>query len=211
MAEIPYYDGVADVFLDNNDVLGFANESDLQKDLKITIINSTGSDQQLILFPSLTPEALIPIVTDGTIGGISGFTATGDTHSIEFFKQAILANPTRVLKTKISTNNVDMFTRVFDFRQLRLGQKPIDNQIKLERYENVFQQNDKVIVITDDFQLDRFKQLKTIIPAAVGGVATRVAITFEFGFSLDTAIALESKAKFAMRVPAVAQAISNRK
>ncbi len=122
-----------------------------------------------------------------------------------------MKNPTRLLKTRIEVNYVNYFSKTFAFRQHRLGQKPIDSEIKLGKYVGVYQNNDKILHVTDGFQLDDCKRMITTIPPAVGGVATRIAITFEFGFSLNNGIALESKAKIAMKDPAVSAAMANKK
>lgn len=186
------YIGQNDSFLDREGLaVDFATEDKLNKDFKVTIVGGA-SAKEVILFPSFIPSAASKVIATGTI--LSDVVCAGDPHSIEQFIAAIKANPTRVLNVRIQTTDLTMFSNTMVLVEKALGKKDKEEIIKIEKYVGLYQNNDKIVNVQQEFQLDNFHELRTTIPAGA-----TVSFTFEFGFSLDTAGALAAKAQMAAK------------
>lgn len=193
------YTGRNDAFLDfggESNAVDFGTEQSFNKDFKLVLTNDTDVEQLVILSPSCAPSDPNRVVRDGAI--VLGLNCAGDPHSIRQFLELVKQQPTRVLRTRIETNNLLAFTKNLELAEKRLGEADVKSRIKLEKYQDINANNDKIIYVTEQYQLDYETEISLVLPARANATTpAKITVTFEMGASLSTAAALANKAKAA--------------
>lgn len=182
------YTGYGDDLLDfGGKSLDFASEVGTNRVFSITISNTTGADQTVILCPSYIPSGA-NVATDGAI--IANLVGTGAPKTIRNFLGFIALNPTSVVALKI-VSTVDQqlaqtinILRKSPFRDLEA------ELINLASFSSEYAQNSKMLTVRRAFQLDNQTEVNVIVPSTA--VTT---FTFYCGAVLNTSSALSSKSK----------------
>lgn len=187
------YTGFGDDLVDfGGNGVDFANEIGTDRVYSMTITNTTGATQTVILCPSYVPSNAAAVIRDGVI--IANLSAVGAPKTIANFLGFIAQNPTSVVAFRVSTDNTQMLyqtitlTRKSPFRDLE------SEYIPLGSFTTEFATNDKMVTVRRPFQMDNQTELSVTIPTA-----TNVTFTFYCGAVLNTSKALNNKSKRAGR------------
>jgi hypothetical protein len=182
------YTGYKDDFVDfDGKGLSFASSIAANRVYTVTISNTTGANQTVLLCPSYVPSSA-NVVADGVIGGVANFIGSGSPKTIANFLAWVNVNPTHVVAMRIQSTlaaqlqQTMTFTRKSPFKDLET------DLINLGSFVNEANNNDKLVTINRPFQMDNQTEISVPIPSTA--VTT---FTFFCGAVLNTAAALNNK------------------
>ncbi len=199
--------------IDLGNATNFGNEAANmgERFFTVTIENNTTSDHEISLAPSYYTENA-KLLTDGTIGGVTGLTASSGSEdvTIDQFVAATLHYPTRVLRTQIECDNSSQLSKTMTLAEKSVFGNKTPQKINLASYKNPANPNEKLITVTQQYQLDAETEVKLIVPKRIAeGTPTVTTITFFCGASYNADLALYRLAQAALSDSATAAAANS--
>ena len=199
--------------LDLGNATNFGNEAANmgERFFTVTIENDTANDHEISLLPSYYTENT-KLLTDGVIGGVSGLTASSgsDDVTVDQFVASAMRYPTRVLRTQVECDNSAQLSKTLTLQEKSIFGNKTPQKINLASFKNAANPNEKIISVTQQYQLDAETEVKLIVPKRVAeGTPTTTTITFFCGASYNADLALYRLAQAALSDPATAAAANS--
>jgi len=192
------YTGFGDDLVDfGGKNLDFASEIATDRIFSITIANTTGADQTVLLVPSYVPSIPANVATDGAI--IVNLVGSGAPKTIKNFLSFVAMNPTSVVAMRITSNQDMQLAQVINILRKSPFRDLENEQIVISSFTTEFATNSKMVTIRRPFQIDNQTEVNVVVP-------NNATTTFSFycGAVLNTAKALNAKSNRAGRNSKVA-------
>lgn len=199
-AEGNSYVGAGDNMVDFGAATSFITEEDGGKNFQVKLANTTDADVKININPNLEVEGYNAL-KDGEV--VTGLTAKGSPRAVKTLLDYIKHNPTRLRKIAIKVDDADQLDEPIVYRKDTPWKSYSEEQRVPSSYQDGSTNNINNVHV-DDVNGWKLSGMETLLYTV--RAKRTVTLSFSFGASLDTSVALDRKAQEAAENVTIAYA-----